>query len=201
MNTGCADSSLALTIIQIRTDTYSKSQILMSHVLAFYVALRASPRCSRIILQWFQEKANLWLIWAGHFLLRDVFLLCLVVADVCISCKQQAISSLILSSDKGRTYASVIQSPSCGEMWRTRSSRRDLMSEEISICIPQIRAVQLLSAQSCWFSLCALVLRFRDGQKPNWWQDAVLPAVPTTSCLSADSAMPQPNLPVCKISF
>lgn len=61
------------------------------------------------------------------------------------------VSSLILSTDKGRTYASVTQSPSCGEMWRTISSRgwADLMSEEISICTPRIRAVQLLSAQSC----------------------------------------------------
>lgn len=137
-------------------------------VLAFYVALRTSPRCSRIILRWFQEKASLCLIWAGHFLLRDIFLLCLVIADVCISCKQQAKFLLQFLARRQDLCFSYSESLWWGNVEGCISS--DFMVDE-----SQTNGRMLFSPLS--------------------------ERVPITSCLSADSAMPQPSCPVGKISF
>lgn len=40
-----------------KSDMYNKSQILVSHVLAFHVALRVSPHCSSIVLKWMSGKS------------------------------------------------------------------------------------------------------------------------------------------------
>ena len=39
-----------------KRNMYNKSQILISYVLAFHVALRVSPHCSSIILKWMSGK-------------------------------------------------------------------------------------------------------------------------------------------------
>lgn len=39
-----------------RNDIYHKSQVLISHALAFHAALRVSPHCSSIILKWMSGK-------------------------------------------------------------------------------------------------------------------------------------------------
>lgn len=40
-----------------RNDRYNKSQISISHVLAFHVALRMSPHCGSIFLKWMSGKS------------------------------------------------------------------------------------------------------------------------------------------------
>lgn len=69
---------------------YNKSQILISHVLAFHALLRVSPHCSSIVLKWLSGKAGMELIWVGHFLFTDLLLSCLVIAAICSCFKQPA---------------------------------------------------------------------------------------------------------------
>lgn len=60
-----------------RNDAYNKPQILISHLIAFHVALRVSSYCS-ITLKWMSSKG--WhIICVGGFLFTSLLLSCLIV--------------------------------------------------------------------------------------------------------------------------
>lgn len=211
LNIACTDFSLDLTIIQIRTDTYNKSQILISHVLAFHVALRTSPRCSSIILKRLSGKG--WhVVNLGRSFSFDRYIF--VVASYCrdlysLQATSQ-VSPLVLGSDKGRVYGAVIQSSPGGEMQRTGSSsgwgRLDGWGNPYPYSLNKSNA-GVQCSELLFFSVC-ISPEVSRWTKANLMAGCFSPCCLATcsyhlSCLtsSTGSGMSQLSLPFSRISF
>lgn len=89
-------------------DTYNKPQILISHLIAFRVALRVSSHCV-IILEWMSGKGWHVVNLCRWFSFHRYNTVMPGSAAICICFKQADKLTLVLGSAQGRTCGIVIQ--------------------------------------------------------------------------------------------